>query len=111
MNKETFTSALNIGDFQTANDILMKVGNSERYQCVTRQKDMLRYLIDELCAHNELRLLTVDFPFVGLAKEVEESLLFKARNEIPSLGSTKTSFYNICYSYFTYHGDYHTGTL
>ena len=70
---------------------------------------MVNILINVLCDNNELRLLTVDFPFVGLAKEVETSLLFKARSEVPSIGYSKTSFFKICYSYFTYRGDHQTG--
>jgi hypothetical protein len=98
----TFNSALKVGDFQSSYDVLIIVQDAQR------QRNMLRILIDALCDFNEIRLLTIDFPFVGLAKEVEETLLFKARNEIPDISAAKTSYYKICYSYFTYHGDHQT---
>jgi hypothetical protein len=102
-----FAHALDCSDFQSAYTVLYKIENETRYFVINRQKNCVRTLVTELCNQKEISLLVCSFSFTGMTLEVEDSLLFKSRNE--NCGLEDSNYYKICYSYFTYRGDFRKG--
>ncbi|KAJ3276592.1 hypothetical protein HDV01_004125 [Terramyces sp. JEL0728] len=104
LQKSIFSCAIQAGDYKSAYEIVISIQDKDL------QRDILRALITELCDANELELLVGGFSFAGLTTEVENTLLFKARNEAAS-AHQKTVYYKIAYAYFVYRGDYRNAAL
>lgn len=70
-----------------------------------RQRDFLGQLISVMCEANEVGRLN-QLSFIGLQKEVENLLSYKARNSDPL---RFPNYYKVLYSWYISRGDYRSG--
>ncbi|KAJ1985732.1 hypothetical protein H4R33_003798 [Dimargaris cristalligena] len=105
-----FHSTLQCHDYEAAYQALLHIDSDP-----AMQKDCLRHLVSVLCETSLVHRLT-QWTFGDLQDEVEQTLLFKARNSevnmaliraAPASSSPATpNYYKILYAYHVYRGDY-----
>lgn len=69
------------------------------------KRDFLGQLISVMCEHNEVGRLNA-LSFVGMQKDVERLLSYKARNSDPL---RFPNYYKVLYSWHISRGDYRSG--
>jgi hypothetical protein len=82
----------------------------------SRRRDCIRVFVTGLVEASQIEsLCTGRYAFGRLNDEVENALLFKARNcrvgEFVTAGSVVINYYEVLYSFYVFSSDYHSGML
>jgi hypothetical protein len=101
--KIVFNMALNYDDFDSAYELLLQIDDKDQ------QKFCLGSLVGRLCEVGFVNVLCTRYTFTGMTKEVEETLLFKARTELATVAPAAVLYHQICFAYFSYRHSFRTG--
>ena len=95
-----FFAYIHLGSFEDAYSIMTRVPSD-----LSLRRDFLSQLISAMCEANEVGRLTA-LGFVGIQKDVEEMLGYKARNSDPL---KFPNYYKVLYTWHISRGDYRSG--